>query len=381
MTINKVVIGLGFGDEGKGLFTNYLCLKSPKPLVIRFSGGQQVGHTVVNNNGTDEIRHVFSNFGSGTLNNVPTYWSKFCTISPSHLLCELSALKKNKVEPILYIDERCPVTTPYDIEFNKKNEEKNRHGSTGLGFGSTIEREENFYSLTFNDLFYSDIFKERLNLIKKYYENKGITITENEYNCFYKDCYEIMISAIICKNFIKIFDIPKGFKTHIYEGSQGLLLDQHFGFFPHVTRANLGLKNVLELSNKKNMELFLITRAYQTRHGNGFMTHEDVVNNIDDSFYETNKYNLYQGKFRKSLLDVSLLKYAINKDENIKKCKNKNLVITCLNQIENEYSFFCENTIVYSKDEKEFVKKIGNILGIKKIYISKSSDSRFISKK
>ena len=72
---NFVIIGLGFGDEGKGLITDYFCSKLKNPLVIRFSGGHQVGHTVIYN----DIRHMFSNFGSGTLRNIPTYWSKFCT--------------------------------------------------------------------------------------------------------------------------------------------------------------------------------------------------------------------------------------------------------------------------------------------------------------
>jgi adenylosuccinate synthase len=68
--------------------------------VIRFSGGHQAGHTVV----TDDTRHVFSNFGSGTLRGVPTYWSKFCTVEPIGLLNELDALKIKGYNPILYID-------------------------------------------------------------------------------------------------------------------------------------------------------------------------------------------------------------------------------------------------------------------------------------
>ncbi len=59
----RAVIGLGFGDEGKGITTDYLCSRANNPLVIRFSGGQQAGHTVVNKFG----KHTFSNFGSGTL--------------------------------------------------------------------------------------------------------------------------------------------------------------------------------------------------------------------------------------------------------------------------------------------------------------------------
>ena len=58
------VIGANYGDEGKGLITDYLCRQVENPLVIRFNGGAQAGHTVTTPEG---IRHIFSHFGSGTL--------------------------------------------------------------------------------------------------------------------------------------------------------------------------------------------------------------------------------------------------------------------------------------------------------------------------
>jgi len=84
-----IVVGLGYGDEGKGLTTDFLCGQSKFPLVIRFNGGHQAGHTVVTKDG---VRHVFSSFGAGTLRNAPTYWSRYCTFSPAYLLYELESL-------------------------------------------------------------------------------------------------------------------------------------------------------------------------------------------------------------------------------------------------------------------------------------------------
>ena len=112
---NKVVIGAGFGDEGKGLFTDYLCRNCENPLIIRFSGGQQAGHTVV----ADGLHHVFSNFGSGTLQGAPSYFSRFCTIDPVGIMNELDILMDKVMSPKLFIDVRCPVTTPYDIRRNQ----------------------------------------------------------------------------------------------------------------------------------------------------------------------------------------------------------------------------------------------------------------------
>ena len=66
----QIVVGLGFGDEGKGITTDYLCSQNANSLVVRFSGGQQCGHNVC----LGELSHVHSNFGSGTLRGVPSFF-------------------------------------------------------------------------------------------------------------------------------------------------------------------------------------------------------------------------------------------------------------------------------------------------------------------
>ena len=137
----KVVLGLGFGDEGKGLVTDYLCPQHDDTLVVRFSGGHQSGHTVVSKDGK---KHTFAQFGSGTLRGVPTFWSKECTIHPAGMIKEYEALKKLGVDPVIFIDPLAPLTTFYDVFYNKALEisRKKAHGSCGVGFGATIERHE-----------------------------------------------------------------------------------------------------------------------------------------------------------------------------------------------------------------------------------------------
>jgi adenylosuccinate synthase len=363
---SKAVIGLGYGDEGKGIITDYLCSHSVNPLVIRFSGGQQAGHTVVLNG----IRHVFSNFGSGTLRGIPSYWAKYCTVEPIGLTNELNSLIKKGIEPMLFIDEKCPITTPYDILSNQRIEENKQHGSCGVGIGTTINREENHYSLLFGDLFYPSVLSIKLNAIKQFYGFKESIILDK----FYK-CVECILN---CKNIKSTYHLPLGFKNFIFEGSQGLLLDQNVGFFPNVTRANTGSKNILDLGF--HPDLYLITRAYQTRHGNGPMTNESIPNNIFLDPNETNIFNKYQGNFRRSLLDLDLLLYGINKDEYIRNNENKILVITCLDHINDEYRFTHKGELVYCLNKNEFIGKIGDILKIKDIYISSMNESKNITK-
>jgi adenylosuccinate synthase len=357
----KAVIGLGFGDEGKGLMTDYLCSQATQPLVVRFSGGQQAGHTVV----AEGIRHVFSNFGSGTLKGAASYFSPYCTIEPVGLINELSTLLDKGIAPCLFIDGKCPITTPHDIYANQQNA---AHGSCGVGVGDTLNREENFYSLTFADLAYPWVLASKLQHLKAFYPNTPPTLAFTD---FLECCDLISHSPYInlCH------DLPSGYSDIIFEGSQGLLLDQHYGFFPHVTRANTGSKNIVNLVASDDIAFFLITRAYQTRHGNGPMSNEHIPHTIYHNPAETNVSNRYQGEFRRTLLDVSLLEYAIHKDDVIRRAAHKTLVITCVDHIQNEYRFTYQGHLVYCENESDFIHKVAKILRINTVYVSAAPDS------
>ena len=363
---HKAVIGAGFGDEGKGLFTDYLCRSAEQPLVIRFSGGQQAGHTVI----FDGVRHVFSNFGAGTLQGVPCYFSRFCTIDPVGIVNELDTLLAQGAEPLLYIDGACPVTTPYDICYNQQH---HPHGSCGVGVGATLNREEHFYSLTFADLFYPWVLETRLELIKEFYQGYTDVVLEDFLQC---------CSLISRSPWVEMSrGIPSGqFSDYIYEGSQGLLLDQHYGFFPYVTRSNTGTKNILSLCGEHSPELYLITRAYQTRHGKGPLSHEALPHNIKKNPLETNICNPFQGEFRRSLLDLSLLEYALARDNLIAADLNKSLVITCLDHMRDEYRFILNGQIIHCDNEQDFVQRIAEQLRIRTVYTSSSDTADMICK-
>ena len=164
--MSKAVIDLGFGDSGKGITTDYLCSITQNPLVIRFSGGQQAGHTVSNKFG----KHTFSNFGSGTLRGVPTFWSNHCTMDPVGIMNEChTLLKENNIIPKMFISPGCPVTTPYDKLFNRSILSYMDHGTCGVGVGQTWDREENHYHLRYGDLFSNRILNIKLDMIREYY--------------------------------------------------------------------------------------------------------------------------------------------------------------------------------------------------------------------
>lgn len=368
---NSAVIGLGFGDEGKGLTTNLLVARSfnrSNPIVIRYSGGQQAGHTVK----VDKSSHVFSNFGSGTLLGAPTYWSKYCTFDPISVVNELSYLRKLNVNPILYVDNMAPVTTPFDSYKNQQCDVIKNHGTCGTGVGTTFQREEDFYSLTFGDLFYPSVLKHKMNLIESYYNFEGhISLAK-----FYESIEKIKLFSDI---FIGVNEIPSQYNERIFEGSQGLLLDQNMGFFPHVTRSNTGSKNINEILkedpayNGFDVDLYLITRAYQTRHGNGPMSSTRYADTIMVDPMETNVTNQYQGEFKRTQLDVDLLHYGINKDPLIRESSRKTLVITCLDHLtEGNIYAIMNGEFVHFNTKEEFITSVSNFLGIKNVIISET---------
>jgi adenylosuccinate synthase len=365
---HKAIIGLGFGDEGKGITTNFLCLHNPNTLVVRFSGGQQAGHTVV----LDGKRHVFSNLGSGTLNHNPTYWSKYCTFDPVGFYNEVQILLKMGITPVIYIDNKCPVTTPMDKEINGEKDMKN--GTCGVGVGTTQAREEKFFSLLFEDLFHPSVVATKIKLMREYYRD-----CDQEYIDVFFYCVNWIYKVFVNWGapFYRTTGVPKGFEDIVFESSQGLLLDQHYGFFPHVTRSNVGSTNILEMGY--DPEYWCVTRAYQTRHGNGPMTNLSIDHNLKLNPLETNVHNKFQGEFKVSLLDLDLLDYSVSKDPSISS-KRKNLVITCVDQLEDTPRYTRNGEIVECKDKFEFIQSVGHILQFENIYYSESEESKNIQK-
>lgn len=351
----STVIGALYGDEGKGITTDYLCSQADKPLVVRYSGGHQAGHTV-NYNG---IEHVFSNFGSGTLRGVPTYWSQYCTVEPIGLMNEFSVLKGKGINPIIYIDPECPVTTPFDVYHSRQDSKYIHNGTCGLGFGSTIQREKDHYSLKYKDLFYPSVFKLKLEQIIKYYDSWDLAV---ELENFFESVKEVISHP---SNFEVGFLSKISFNDVIFEGSQGLLLDQNIGFFPHVTHSNTGMKNIFKIANTMRVddsETYYVTRAYQTRHGNGPLSNSELpYHNIKVNPDETNKTNKYQGDFRRSVLDLDMLNYALLADGFQGK---KSLVITCLDHVEGNWDLTYLDEVRTFDSEDKFVEFIANILNI-----------------
>ena len=256
----RVVIGAQFGDEGKGRVTDHYAAEVGRNgIVIRFNGGAQAGHTAVT---PDGLRHVFSHVGSGALAGVATFLSRFFVSNPILFLKEMAILATKGVEPTIYVDPQSPVTTPYDMMINQIVERErggDRHGSCGVGFGETIERNLTpARALTVADLADRSGLTAKLNLIRRDYA--PARLARLGFAAAFARNADLFLSDAILEHFVEdtgrflqaitVADARAATRGRhlLFEGAQGLLLDQDRGFFPHVTRSNTGLRNVLVLA-------------------------------------------------------------------------------------------------------------------------------------
>ncbi|MBB4806965.1 adenylosuccinate synthase [Chryseobacterium defluvii] len=329
MRTAQIVIGLGFGDEGKGITTDFLAHQNPESVVIRFSGGQQAAHTVM----IDDKKHVHSSFASGALRGLPSYFTEHCTIHPVFLLNEREELRKKNGNVELHIHPLAKVTTPFDVWHNRKNTKNLEHGTCGKGIGATMKRHESPFKLFAVDLIGPrSMLIEKLKGIANYYGCiKGNEI-ENEIHYFIEAIDQIDWN-------ISGYSYLESFDNLIFEGSQGILLDMDHGVFPHVTYASTTSKNAYEICKLlkiDHIEMYYVTRSYLTRHGNGWMSNEKEII-LKNNEEETCTFNEYQKQLRLGDLDYDLLNYALKLDEAYIFASKKNLVVTCMDQTDEKF--------------------------------------------
>lgn len=348
-----VVIGANYGDEGKGLMTDYFAAQSKRSLVVRFNGGCQAGHTVTTPDGR---RHVFAHFGAGTFAGAATYLSQHFAVNPVLYAKERARLLPVAgAIPMVFVDERAPVTTFFDMLVNQLVEDHRgakRHGSCGMGFGETIGRHENqTYALVSKDLLDEVTLREKLVQIRDvhlparcwdlgipdYGRHHALCTSDVLVDAFINAASEFLADVVLVRSASSAFE---GFDSLVFEGAQGLLLDQDRGAFPYVTRSNTGIVNALEIAREAGLETLDVTyatRAYLTRHGAGPLAHELPARPYDGVVDLTNQPNAYQGTLRFAYLDHDVLARAVRTDladaAGTGVAVTARLAVSCLDQV------------------------------------------------
>jgi adenylosuccinate synthase len=160
------------------------------------------------------------------------------------------------------------------------------------------------------------------------------------------------------------------------------MLDQDFGYFPNVTRGSTTSKNAFKLiksiqMNPSNADVYYVTRAYATRHGNGELANEGMdTSYIKDNPLETNVLGEFQGHFRKAPLDLEALRYAISCDKTFNQCGSSSLAMTCIDQVPERIPI-----VIGGKIELLYPSQIGSILNIHSlnIFVSNSDQGLFVN--
>lgn len=352
----KVVIGSNFGDEGKGLMTDYFCAEANKRnescIVALCNGGAQRGHTVVT---PDGIRHVFHHFGSGTFAGAATYFGEEYILNPLAFRKEYEELEVLGYSPRVYSHWNCRWSTPYDMITNQILEDsrgKNRYGSCGMGIWETVLRYRNTTNPSFQQ-FYNMTKDEQVALLKRIrdeYTSKRLLKASPEVLQQWED---ILASDNLIYNFIDdvqflhshvVFDYSRVLQQYdnvVFENGQGLLLDQrHVQYYDNTTPSNTGIANPHIIIEKylpnADVEVCYVTRTYMTKHGAGDFECEcdksEINAHIDD---KTNITNPYQGTIRYGRLDVDELVERIKEDIGSIDY-DVSLAVTHINEFENK---------------------------------------------
>lgn len=390
------VIGSGWGDEGKGNITDILCSKEPsKTINVRVNGGSQASHTVVTPDGQ---RHAFRHFGAGTFTGTPTYLSKEFLVNVFTYDMERCDIEeKLGITPSVYVNPEARVTTIWDMNINQMIERMRgdkRHGSCGMGINETVHRSKyDQFRITVMDLFSEVKLCKKLEQIQKEYVpmrlknkyNLDIDKLPSEYAVLFVSEKAIDITMCMAKRFtesvmVRDDGILKRFDTAVFEGAQGLLLDQGAEkFWPNVTTSNTGIKNMIEILNAikytGNLEILYLSRCYATRHGRGLFPTETSRKPYEKIVDLTNMPNEFQEAMRFGILDIDLLAEAINKDlKNLNINAKINMVLTCFDQVDNDvsYRYHGKDVTVSKKQFLEVVKNIftKNISGLSDMYIT-----------
>ena len=274
MSTNTLILGLQWGDEGKGKIVDALAESSE--VVCRFQGGHNAGHTL-KVDGEQKVLHLVP---SGILHSkVNCVLGNGLVLSLPALAQEISDLKESGInfEDRFFVSEDCCLILPTHIAIDKVRDKEEGIGTTGRGIGPAYEDKIARRAIRFGDL--KDLKELKIKLSKLVnYHNQVLEKLYNAESIAFDDVFEELENNLFlyhnykCKtqDLLKIW--VKQDKTIIFEGAQGSMLDIDHGTYPFVTSSSTtagGLSSGLGIGPKHIDSILGITKAYTTRVGEG----------------------------------------------------------------------------------------------------------------
>lgn len=285
----RAIVGANWGDEGKGKITDMLAKESD--IIVRFQGGSNAGHTIINDYGKFALhllpsgvfyQHTTSVIGNGVALNIP------------YLLKEIKDLEERGVPtPKILVSDRAQVLMPYHVDFDTYEEAR----LAGKSFGSTKSGIAPFYSdkyakigIQVNELFDADILRERVkkictlkNVMLEHLYHQPLLVEEELMELLAE--YREMIAPYVCDVSAYLYDAVREGKNILLEGQLGSLKDPDHGIYPMVTSsstlASYGAIGAgippYEIKN-----ITVVVKAYSSAVGAGAFTSEIFGDEADE---------------------------------------------------------------------------------------------------
>lgn len=268
--MHKIVLGIQWGDEGKGKLVDLLA--EDVKYIVRSQGGNNAGHTVVV--GAEKFK--FNLLPAGILHK-----DKICIIgngvvvNPEILLSEMSSLESRiKEHAELYISDKAHLIMPWHIKLDELTGKG--IGTTGRGIGPAYADKISRRGIRFVDLINEQLFAERVGveleennwlLVNKY---KSEPLNKNDILNKYLD-YAQKLRYHVAQTESILSKAVDNDEQILFEGAQGSMLDIDFGTYPYVTSSNTTLGGNISGSGvrARNVEVIGVAKAYTTRVGNG----------------------------------------------------------------------------------------------------------------
>ena len=313
-----VVVGLQYGDEGKGKITDVLSAKSD--YVVRFQGGDNAGHTVY----VGDEKFVLHLLPSGVLQcKGKCIIANGVVVNPKAFMREIGQLEsKGMRTDHVYISRRAHVIMPYHIALDTYREEEKggtEIGTTKKGIGPCYEDKIARVGIRMVDLLNPEVLREKIeknlrvknSLFEKYFEKPTMDLDE-----IYNEFLEIgqQLKHRIVDTEVELNEAIKQGKNVLFEGAQALMLDIDFGTYPYVTSSSPttgGVCSGAGVPPTALQNLIGVSKAYTTRVGNGPFPSE-----LNDELGEQmrkvgNEFGATTGRPRRcGWLDLVSLKHA-----------------------------------------------------------------------
>lgn len=315
------VLGLQFGDEGKGKITDFLSDKFN--VAVRFNGGGNAGHTVV----ADGKKYKFRLMPSGSLRCETVILGNGMVIDPIALTEEIRNLRESRCKAAVKISKMAHVVTPMHKVLDKKEEEvrsKLSLGTTAQGIGPTYEDKYARTGIRMTDLQSIEIIREKIDTI---YRMKQSLLSDSEFSDPARReeiVQELFRAGAELEPYFEYTEVTirrlyDSGKSILFEGAQGTMLDIDFGMYPFVTSSN-ALAGALSLGAgfpfRKVDYVLGVVKAYMSKVGAGPFPTELLGEQAEKLREIGHEYGTATGRPRRvGWLDLPMLKYSIKMND------------------------------------------------------------------